>query len=165
MSEYSCDDCSDNCSEIVNSLCYKGLLADYKQLQAKLDGFESGVLEPLQEKYKQVRGEVEQLQAELIEWKEKEASVCLEDVGFVEYIKHLRAELDKRIINNLVSIDRIHSLQDEIRRLQAENKKLAELAKRRSDLLVCYRIGKQPSETLLNRLDVLRKFEEALKEN
>lgn len=36
-----------------------------------------------------------QLQAELTEWEEQEAAICPEDVGFVEYIKQLQAELVK----------------------------------------------------------------------
>ena len=53
---------------------------------------------------------------------------------------------------------------DERSKLQAENKWLLELAKLRDDLCVCYRIGKWPSEKLLDRLEVLRKKEQALKE-
>lgn len=35
----------------------------------------------------------------------------------------------------------------------AENKLLRELVKAKDDLLVCYRIGKRPSESLFKRLD------------
>lgn len=34
--------------------------------------------------------EIERLQAKLDDWKNKEGSVCPEDVGFVEYINQLR---------------------------------------------------------------------------
>jgi len=50
-----------------------------------------------------------------------------------------------------------------IGQIQAENKKLRELAKLRDNLLVCYRIGKQPNGKLLDRLMILRDFEQALK--
>lgn len=41
-------------------------------------------------------GKIEQLQAELEDWRNKEGSVCPEDVGFVEYIGKLQAE-NKRL--------------------------------------------------------------------
>ena len=44
------------------------------------------------------------------------------------------------------------------------HEKLRELARLRGDLLVCYRIGKNPTGKLLDKLDELNKFEQALKE-
>lgn len=36
MSEYNCDDCNSDCSEVVKALCRQGLTDDCKQLQVAL---------------------------------------------------------------------------------------------------------------------------------
>ena len=54
-----------------------------------------------------------------------------------------------------ISVDDVIKIFQFIKTLEAENKWLRELTMLRSDLLVCYRIGKRPSEKLLNRLQIL----------
>lgn len=47
-------------------------------------------------------------------WKQMEDA----QVGDILKIQKLQAELNKHIVNNLTSIDRIHGLQDKIRKLR-----------------------------------------------
>lgn len=53
---------------------------------------------------------------------------------------------------------------EEVARRCNSHEKLRELARLRGDLLICYRIGKNPKGKLLDRLNELNKFEQALKE-
>ena len=43
-----------------------------------------------------------------------------------------------------------------INKLELENERLEELVKDKDELLVCYRIGKRPSERLIDKLNRLR---------
>ena len=63
------------------------------------------------------------------------------------------------------AISQIYKDCDIFDRLIDENKKLRELASLRDELLICYRIGKSPTDKLLDRLKELRLFEQALKGN
>jgi len=53
------------------------------------------IIVELQAKIKQLEAELDKARTEISEKIEQEALVCPEDVGCVEYIKWLKAELDK----------------------------------------------------------------------
>ena len=63
----------------------------------------------------------------------------------------------------IVSVCEAHKelINTKIAKLKAEKERLRELVKSKDELLVCYRIGKKPSEKLL---DKLYRLEQALKE-
>lgn len=50
----------------------------------------------LADRIAELQAEIEKRKGELVEWREKEGSVCPEDVGFVEYIKVLQAKLKEQ---------------------------------------------------------------------
>ena len=50
---------------------------------------------PQEKQLAELNTENKRLKEEIEEWRENEGSVCPEDVGFVEYIKVLQAELEK----------------------------------------------------------------------
>jgi len=58
-------------------------------------------------------------------------------------------------------IYKVSEVDPVIAKLEAEKERLRELVKSKDELLVCYRIGKKPSEKLL---DKLYRLEQALKE-
>ena len=77
----------------------------------------------------------------------------------------------RRISNQIIWLCNKAKRTQEYVALKAENAKLKkhvtlykELAKLRDELLVCYRIGKRPTCKLLDRLPILSKREQALKE-
>jgi len=73
-----------------------------------------------------------------------------------DIIDRLEAE-DKQLKNNMPDCCQLNIQQTE--RIE----KLEELVKLQNDLLVCYRVQKQPSDRLLDRLYTLTKHEQALK--
>ena len=52
-----------------------------------------------------------------------------------------------------------HCARKEFKALQAKIARLKELLKAKDELLVCYRLGKRPSEKLLNKLQALNESE------
>lgn len=59
-------------------------------------------------------------------------------------------------------LESFYHLEKQVLELTTENKQLRELARLRAKLLVCYRVGKNPSGELLDKLYILGKFEETL---
>lgn len=104
---------------------------DGGQYQAR-HGAERAVQEAMRISSERIGAEAERDAArkELAEWEEQEASVCPEDVGFVEYIKHLTGNLDalRQELDGVLKMIGVEASPN-YEKLEADNARLREASK------------------------------------
>lgn len=82
-----------------------------------------------------------------------------------EYQEAMRREQQQQHAREMETEHLRHQLNEAVAQLAAANAQRDELVKActaKDDLLVCYRIGKQPSDTLFKRLDRAKKVLDAI---
>ena len=78
------------------------------------------------------------------------------DLKVEEEILHLRDLKSEQAEQIKYEHDKWYSAEKDVDDKDAENKRLKELLEAKDELLVCYRLGRRPTEKLMKKLDRLK---------